>query len=342
MKINKEKVAIVILNYNGAGYLKKFLPLLVRHTEGARIVVADNASTDNSEAVCAEFFGVEWLMLGKNFGFCGGYNRALRQIKASYYLLLNSDIAVTAGWLTPLVELLDSQPTVAVCQPKILDYNKKDTFEYAGAAGGYLDFLGYPFARGRVFQTLEKDEGQYDTTASIFWASGACMLIRATLYHRFGGFDERFFAHMEEIDLCWRLKTAGYQIKCTPAAKVYHIGGGTLHKTNPKKTFFNFRNSLLVLLKNLPSVQLIPVIFTRLVLDGLAIAQFLTKTEWANALAVVQSHFAFYALMPKIIRERKNTSSKKINFSEVYKKSIVWAYFVKKKKKFSDLHLNTA
>ncbi|RYU91772.1 glycosyltransferase family 2 protein [Emticicia agri] len=326
------KVAIVILNYNGQGFLEKFLPAVIQNAEDCEIVVADNASTDNSVTFLKQTYpAIRLIQLPHNGGFTGGYNEALKQVQATYYVLLNSDIEVTPNWVNPVIELMDANPKIAACQPKMRDYYKPAYFEYAGAAGGYIDWLGYPFCRGRIFDTCEADTGQYDDTREIFWATGACMFVRADVFHQLGGFDTRFFAHMEEIDLCWRMKNAGHQIYYSPASTVYHVGGGTLHKSNPRKTFLNYRNGLAMLYKNLPANGLFTTIFARLVLDGISSIKFLMAGSFKDIWAILKAHFAFYAMIPKL--ERK--SPKPLN--DIYPKSIVLDYFLRKKKRFGEL-----
>ncbi|MEN7549201.1 glycosyltransferase family 2 protein [Rapidithrix thailandica] len=334
-------VAVVILNYNTKKYLASFLPLVIKYSGNARVVVVDNHSKDGSAAlVASEFPQVTLIQLHENLGFCGGYNTALQQVKADYFVLLNSDVEVTENWLIPMISLMKSSPKVAACQPKIKCYHQKDQYEYAGGAGGFIDYLGYPFSRGRLFETLETDQGQYDDEVEVFWATGACMCINSTLYQQFGGLDERFFAHMEEIDLCWRLKNAGYKILFTPHSQVYHIGGGTLNKTSPRKTFYNFRNGLFLLLKNLPANQL-HRIFWRLVLDGIAGARFLLLGEFKNTWAIFRAHISFYLHFREMYTERKN-SPKQSSFPEIYKRSLVKDYFLLGKRTFKELAFNSS
>ena len=274
---------------------------------------------------------IRLVSLPVNTGFAGGYNEALAQIEAEYYVLLNSDIEVTPNWVTPLIELMDADPTIAACQPKLRDYYKPTHFEYAGAAGGYIDWLGYPFCRGRIFDACEVDNGQYDDAREVFWATGACMFVRAAVFRQLGGFDTQFFAHMEEIDLCWRMKNAGYKVYYSPASTVYHVGGGTLHKSNPRKTFLNYRNGLAMMYKNLPSGQLFSTIFMRLVLDGVSGVKLFLDGSFKDVWAILKAHFAFYGMIPKL--ERKSPKVLK----DIYPKSIVLAYFLKKKKTYSEL-----
>lgn len=321
------KVAVVILNYNGQKFLEKFLPSVTENNDGYEIIIADNASTDNSiDFLRSNYPNLKTIQLSSNEGFAGGYNNALREIEAEYYVLLNSDVEVSPSWTKPIIDLMDNDTSIAACQPKIRSYHQKNHFEYAGAAGGYIDWLGYPFCRGRVFDSYEQDFGQYDDSKEIFWATGACMFVRAEVFHQLGGFDTHFFAHMEEIDLCWRIKNAGHKIMYSSASTVYHVGGGTLHKSNPRKTFLNYRNGLAMLYKNLPSDKLFITILLRLVLDGISGIKLLVDGSFADFLAVIKAHFAFYAMIPKL--ERKSPK----DVSGIYQKSIVWEYFVKKQK----------
>ncbi|MFN4145635.1 MAG: glycosyltransferase family 2 protein [Runella sp.] len=336
-----DKVAIVILNYNGRNFLEKFLPSVFKYSTDFRIYIADNSSKDDSVAWLQKNYpSLSILQLEANYGYAGGYNRALQQINAQYYVLLNSDVEVTAHWLSSMIMFLDNHPQIAACQPKILGYHEPNRFEYAGAAGGYIDWLGYPYCRGRIFDYTEIDQGQYDDAVPIFWASGACLVIRAERFWQVGGFDEDFFAHMEEIDLCWRLHWAGYQIYCQPQSVVYHVGGGTLPASNPFKTYLNYRNSLAMLYKNLPAGQRYWIIFLRLCMDGISSLKFVMANQWANVGAIVKAHFAFYAwtwkhLPQKRRKIRQIALQRNItkNFP-IASKSIVWAYFVKKIKTF--------
>lgn len=332
-------VAVVILNYNGEAFLKTFLPSVVRYSRDARVVVADNASTDGSVLyVKSHFPHVTLLTFDRNHGFCGGYNRAMEEVAEPFCVLLNSDVEVTEGWLDPLVHLMRTMPEVAACQPKILSWHQRTHFEYAGAAGGMIDVLGYPFSRGRLFDTLEEDTGQYQDISQIFWATGACMMIRAGLFRKYGGFEESFFAHMEEIDLCWRLKNDGYTILYHGGSAVYHVGGGTLPKTNPAKTFLNFRNSLLMLARNLPARLMFPVIFGRLVLDGLAGINFLLKGEGGNVWAIIRAHFSFYAHLPGVLGKKRKKNRMFTEFASVYGSSVVWSYFFRKERTYQQLN----
>ena len=337
-KTNLEEVAVVILNYNGKTFLETFLPSVINNSGNAKIIVADNNSTDNSILYLEENYPkLKIINLKNNYGFCGGYNRTLSQIKAKYYVLLNSDVEVTANWLNPLFEILENNQNIAACQPKIKSYHERDKFEYAGAAGGFIDFLGYPFARGRVFDSLETDQNQYNDEIEIFWATGACMFIRAELYHKFKGFNELFFAHMEEIDLCWRLKNVGYKIYYTGKSQVYHIGGGTLNRTNPRKTFYNFRNGLILLFNNLSNKKLIPIVFVRLILDGLAGIKFLLSGEIKNLFAIFKAHISFYYHIPKLWKHRKFAQKNVFKHCSLYNNSIVLQYYYYKKKDYKSL-----
>ncbi|MER0441882.1 glycosyltransferase family 2 protein [Emticicia sp. W12TSBA100-4] len=321
------KVAVVILNYNGQKFLETFLPSVIENADGYEIIIADNASTDGSLAFLQNHYPtLKTIQLPNNQGFAGGYNNALKEIEAEYYVLLNSDVEVSANWTKPIIDLMDTDKSIAACQPKIRSYHQKTHFEYAGAAGGYIDWLGYPFCRGRIFDSYEEDKGQYDDTQEIFWATGACMFVRADVFHQLGGFDAHFFAHMEEIDLCWRMKSNGHKIMYSSASTVYHVGGGTLHKSNPRKTFLNYRNGLAMIYKNIPADKLFSTILLRLILDGISGIKLLVDGSFADFLAVIKAHFAFYAMIPRL--ERKSPR----NVSKIYQKSIVWEYFVKKQK----------
>ena len=327
------KIAVVILNWNGTKLLEQFLPSIVKYSQEADIYVADNASTDDSVAfVKANFPMVKIVENEANYGFAQGYNEALKHIDAEIYALVNSDIEVTENWLKPIVATFENEPKTAIIQPKIMDYKQKEYYEYAGAAGGFLDKYGYPYCRGRVFETLEKDNGQYDDNREIFWASGACFFIRSSVYNELNGFDADFFAHQEEIDLCWRAFNKGHIIKYNSQSVVYHLGGATLQQGNPMKTFLNFRNSLLMMVKNLPKKQLIPILFVRLILDGIAGIQFLFQGKFKHLWAILKAHFAFYSLILKNYKKRDSFQS-----ANYYKsKSIVFQYFVKAGKVFEN------
>jgi hypothetical protein len=331
------KVAIVILNFNGKHFLQEFLPSVMKFSAGAKIIVADNGSTDGSgEFVEKNFSQAELIRLKENKGFCGGYNEVLRQIEATYYVLLNSDVEVTNGWLDPIIDLFDSDPSVAAAQPKILSQKEKNKFEYAGAGGGLIDMMAYPFCRGRLFDSIEEDRGQYNDTCEIFWASGACLFVRATLYHEMGGLDEDFFAHMEEIDLCWKLKRTGHKIQYVGKSCVYHVGGGTLSALNPRKTYFNFRNGLSLLFKHQPMSTLIWKLPFRILLDWAASLHFLASGSAGHAKAVMIAHLSFVARFARECRKRNALLKMAPHFEveSVYKGLIVFNYFVKGKKTF--------
>lgn len=340
-----KKLAIVILNWNGQNWLEQFLPNVIAHSslEGVDVIVADNGSTDGSiEFLNTNFSQTQILDLGENYGFAEGYNRALIQLKHQYFLLLNSDVEVTKNWLEPLIKLMDSNPKIGACQPKILDYNHRDYFEYAGASGGFIDKWGYPFCRGRIMTAMEKDKGQYNDVQSIFWASGACMLVRSDAFFEAGLLDDDFFAHNEEIDLCWRMQHLDYTIKVVPDSVVYHVGGGTLPKSNPRKTYLNFRNNLCMLYKNLPASVLFYTIIVRMILDGVAGLKFLLSGNPRDFIAVLKAHFSFYKLIPSIKIKRKAILNKKAlkDLNGVYSGSMIWAFFIEGVKKYSDLEIN--
>lgn len=322
----EKKIAVVILNWNGANLLEQFLPSVVRYSNEATIYVADNASTDHSvEIIKTKFPSVKIIQNDGNYGFAKGYNLALQQVEEEYYALVNSDVEVTQGWLSPILSVFDNEPNIGIIQPKILDYNRKDHFEYAGAAGGFIDQYGYPFCRGRIFNTIEKDDNQYNDEIEIFWASGACFFIRKEIYRKLLGFDDDFFAHQEEIDLCWRTFNLGYKVKYTSKSVVYHVGGATLHESNPKKTFLNFRNSLLMLTKNLPENKLVPILFARLCLDGLAGIQFIFTGKFVHCFAILKAHLSFYVLINKTLKKRNGKQLE----NYYYTNSIVYRYFIK-------------
>ncbi|MGL4363766.1 MAG: glycosyltransferase family 2 protein [Bacteroidales bacterium] len=336
------KTSVVILNWNGEKVLQQFLPLVFANTldSNTEIVVADNGSTDASVSyVTKNFPQVRLLKFDKNYGFAGGYNRVIASIKSTYTVLLNSDVELTPYWLTPLVDYLDKNESVGAVMPKILSFDNKESFEYAGAAGGFIDILGYPFCRGRVLGKIEKDSGQYDDTKQIFWATGACMLVRTELFKRLGGLDERFFVHMEEIDLCWRMQNAGFSIVYVGKSKVFHIGGGTLPNNNPKKLFYNYRNNLLMLHKNLPSNLHLPILFIRLLLDGLSALVFILQLKIDYTIAIVKAHIDFWKLQ-KGMRSQKNLSKIK-DLSGVYKNSIIVNYFIFGKRTFDEIFNKT-
>ena len=337
-----KKISVVILNWNGVRMLQKFLPKVLEYSvsETVEVCVADNGSTDESvawlEANCPE---ARLIILDKNYGFADGYNKALQQVEAEYVVLLNSDVEVTSHWLDPLLDYMDTHPEVAACQPKIRSELNKEFFEYAGAAGGYLDKYGYPFCRGRIFEIVEKDNGQYDTPQSIFWATGAALFIRLKDYWEVGGLDARFFAHMEEVDLCWRLRSRGYLLVCVPESIVYHVGGGTLNKENPRKTFLNFRNNLLMLYKNLPEKELGKVMIVRGLLDWIAAFVFLLRGERGSAYAVLRARKEFKRIRPEFAVSRAENLIKSVNrvIPERVNYSILWKFHVGRKRLFSSL-----
>lgn len=332
--INQDKIAVVILNWNGKRLLETFLPSVIKFSEEAVIYVADNASTDDSVAFLKTNFPMVKIIQNKeNFGFAKGYNEALKDVDAQIYALVNSDIEVTENWLKPIIETFDNEAKTAIIQPKILDYKNKNYFEYAGAAGGFIDQYGYPFCRGRIFETLEKDNHQYNDNCEIFWASGACFFIRKNVFDELKGFDEDFFAHQEEIDLCWRAFNRNYTTKYIFTSVVYHIGGATLSTGNPQKTYLNFRNSLFMLTKNLPKSSLYKVLFIRMILDAFAGFKFLSDGKFKHFFAVLKAHFSFYRMFLKTIKKREN-----VPFKDYFKiKSIVFSYFMNNGKVFGKL-----
>ncbi len=326
-----KSIAVVILNWNGKGLLEQFLPSVMAHSPEAAIYVADNASTDGSvDFVKANYPQIRIIANKGNLGYAKGYNEALQDVEEEIYALVNSDVEVTEGWLGPVIELFEKDPETAIIQPKILDYKNKTYFEYAGAAGGFIDKYGFPFCRGRIFDTIEEDKGQYDDETEIFWASGACFFIRKDVYRELGGFDEDFFAHQEEIDLCWRAFNKNYKARFCYRSVIYHVGGATLNSGSPRKTFLNFRNSLWMMTKNLPAGSIFPVLFIRLIYDGVAGVHFLFKGQFAHLWALLRSHFYFYFRLFRFINKRKSKKYK--NYYKI--KNIVWHYFVKGGKVF--------
>lgn len=336
------KVAVVILNWNGMKFLEKFLPTLIENTKvpDSSIIIADNNSKDDSiEFLNKTYPDLRQIQLDKNYGFTGGYNRALEQIEAEYFVLLNSDIEVSPNWLKPLIDLMEKDKTIAASQPKIKAYHNKSYFEYAGASGGFIDKYGYPFCRGRILETVEEDQNQHNEVIDIFWASGACLIVRAELYKQLGGLDDDFFAHMEEIDFCWRLKNLGYRIVVNPESEVYHVGGGTLPNNSPFKLYLNFRNNLSLLYKNTQKGKLFSTLLKRMLLDGISAVLFLFKGSIKSFYAVLKAHMHFYKKL-KIMRlkRQKLLQNRVVNVhKEMYPKSIVYDYFVSKKRKFSEL-----
>ncbi len=337
-------VAIVILNYNGQPFLAKFLPTVLANAEGFPVYVADSASTDGSVAFLRTTFPqVRVIELPRNDGYAGGYNAALTYIRThdgafDYYVLPNSDIEVTPGWIPPVLTLMQANPRVAACQPKIRSYDHRDQFEHAGAAGGFVDWLGYVFCRGRVFAHFETDHGQYDDNRPVFWATGACLFVRADVFHQTGGFDSGFFAHMEEIDWCWRVQRLGYEVWACGQSTVYHVGGGTLPKSNPHKTYLNYRNSLFMLYKNWPADGwLWGKILLRLVLDGLSSLLFMRAGQWRDVGAIVRAHGAFYRQLPALVNQRKSLRQSQITPPALFPRSIVWQYFAKERKTYGEI-----
>ena len=331
------KVAVVILNWNGKKFLEKFLPSVIeRSRNDAEIIVADNASADDSlEYLEKNHPEVRVIRLEKNYGFATGYNLALRQVPADYYILLNSDIEVTENWIPSLIRLMEEDPRIAACQPKIRSYHEPSRFEYAGAAGGFIDKYGYPFCQGRLFQSLETDHGQYDQVAEVFWATGACMFVRAGLYHKLGGFDDDFFAHMEEIDFCWRAKNLGYKIMYCPDSIIYHIGGGTLPRKNSRKTYLNIRNNIIMLYKNLERDRLLKVFTARILLDWVAAFKFLVDGGFADMWAVTRAHLHIIKNLRKLRKKREKIHHRRV--SCIYWGNVVVEHYLRRKNYFTEL-----
>ena len=337
----KKDISVVILNWNGSAMLQRFLPSVIRYSEEAEIIVADNGSTDHSIDILREKFpSVRILPFRENYGFAEGYNRAIQQIETPYVLLLNDDVEVTPHWLQPLLAFMNHHPEVAACQPKILSETQRELFEYAGACGGFIDHLGYPYCRGRIFNHVEKDRGQYDQVCPIFWATGAALLVRTDVYRKEGGLDKRFFAHMEEIDFCWRLRSRNYGIYCIPQSTVYHVGGGTLPKSHPRKTFLNFRNNLLMLYKNLPEERLNSTLRIRYFLDLVAALKMLLSGQVKESMAIVKALRTFFKIRHDFDRERKENLQKQQlkDIPEMRNESLLVAFYLKKKKKLEDWH----
>ncbi|MCC6252850.1 MAG: glycosyltransferase family 2 protein [Bacteroidia bacterium] len=336
-------IAVVILNWNGIGHLKEFLPSVIQNSNKdiADIYVIDNASTDNSVQYLSENFPSVIIIKNKqNGGFARGYNEGLQHIKSKYYVLLNSDVEVCPNWLEPLYQKLENDNSLGACQPKVLDYKNKLLFEHAGAAGGFIDIYGFPFCRGRIFNSLEHDKQQYNDDVSIFWTTGACMMIRSDLFFNCGGFDESFFAHMEEIDLCWRMQNKGYSLCYVHQSTVFHLGGGTLSTISPRKTYLNFRNNLFLLYKNLPANTLLSTIFIRMVLDGLAFIRFIAIGNFSHGLSVFNAHMAFYKNLSNLRKSRRNNINNQAlhQLKGVYHRSIVFEFYLKGKKQFNVLN----
>ncbi|MBN1159228.1 MAG: glycosyltransferase family 2 protein [Bacteroidales bacterium] len=341
------RVAIVILNWNGQKFLQEFLPSVIEHSDvqDTEIFIADNCSDDGSvEFVRQKYPGVKMIRFDRNYGFAGGYNKALKRIESEYFVLLNTDVQVTSGWLSPLINEMDQDKNIAACMPKIRAFRQQDSFEYAGAAGGFIDTFGYPFCRGRILNQIEKDTGQYDENMRIFWASGACLAIRSSAYSEAGGLDSTFFAHMEEIDLCWRLHRLGYSVNCIPGSIVYHVGGGSLPNNNPRKIYLNYRNNLYLLLKNLPVQQMIPVLAIRMIWDVLSAMIYLFNGSGNFTTAVFKAHLDFYRNIPVLLKKRRLHKSvsgippaETVRIREIYTGSIVFDFFFRRKRTFSEL-----
>ena len=330
-------VAVVILNWNGKHLLEQFLPSIVTYSSEAAIYVADNASTDDSiNFIRSNYSDTVSIVKNKtNGGYAKGYNEALQHIKANIYVLLNSDVEVTKNWLQPIIAQFKSAPNTAIIQPKLLNYKKRSHFEYAGAAGGFIDFLGYPYCRGRIFMHLEEDQHQYDDIVPIFWASGACLCIRSAIYNHLGGFDEDYFAHQEEIDLCWRVHNLGYDVHYVGTSAIYHVGGATLKEANPTKTFLNFRNSLYSIAKNIPKRYLFPVIMGRLILDAIAGVKFILELRPVHTLAIIKAHFSFYNNLKSMLQKRKESIAKTTHYFKCL--SIVGQHFILRRNTFTKI-----
>jgi GT2 family glycosyltransferase len=338
-----EKIAVVILNWNGRALLERYLPGVVAHSDPHPVYVVDNDSSDDSkEYVVSNFPQVQWIQTGENLGYAGGYNKGLASIHEPFVVLLNSDVRTTPGWLNPIADHFAAHPNCAALQPKILWDRQPDSFEYAGASGGFIDALGYPFCRGRILHHLESDIGQYNQPRKVFWATGACLALKTSVFKELGGLDPMLFAHMEEIDLCWRMQRAGYDIWVQPESTVFHLGGATLQMDSPRKTFLNFRNNLSILVKNLPHHQAMALVFVRLILDGVAGFKFLFEGKPKHTFAIIKAHFAFYGRFSKIQRARAATAKhpfKKLSaLTGTYSGSMVWQVYAKGKSKFSEFY----
>lgn len=336
---DEKKVAVVILSWNGKKYLEQFLPSVVQFTTPGlcEIIVADNCSTDGSvEFVKTYYPNIRLIQNIRNGGYAGGYNDALKQVNSKYFVLLNQDVEVTENWVEKVIDVMEVDEQIAAAQPKLRAFHNREYFEYAGGSGGFLDNMSYAFCRGRLFETIEKDEQQYDDVTEIFWASGACLFVRSDVYVKAGGLDEDFFAHQEEIDLCWRINSMNYKIICVPQSVIYHVGGGSLSYGNPRKTYLNFRNNLMLMFKNLPASVLVWKLFLRMILDGLAAINSVAKTKSFRELkAILKAHGSFYASIPLLLQKRKAIQHK--SAAKLFNKSVVWAYFVRGKRKFSQL-----
>ena len=329
--------AVVILNWNGKKFLEKFLPMVIELSKNdASVIIADNASSDDSiDYLETHHPDIRIIHLEKNWGFAGGYNQALREINADYYILLNSDIEVTENWIPPIIKMMEEDLTIAACQPKIRSYQEKEKFEYAGAAGGFIDKYGYPFCQGRLFQSIETDTGQYDQPKEIFWATGACMFVRASVFHELGGFDDDFFAHMEEIDFCWRAKNEGHRIMYCPGSTIFHIGGGTLPRKNSRKTYLNIRNNIIMLIKNLESERLVKVLAARIILDYVAAIKFLIDGGFRDMTAVLKAHYYIFSNLGRLRKKREKIAHTRV--SQIYWGNIVLRHYVARKETFQQL-----
>jgi GT2 family glycosyltransferase len=338
----RHKLAVVILNYNGKRFLEEFLAGVIASSAPHAVIVADNASTDDSVTYLKNKFPqITLIQNSSNTGYAGGYNEVLKHIDAEYYMLLNNDVEVSSNWLKPLVDLMDADVKIAACQPKLLDHKNKILFEYAGASGGFVDVYGYPFCRGRIFESIEEDKDQYNDVRNVFWVSGACLMVRSNVFWQLGGFDKDYFAHMEEIDLCWRIQNLGYKVVVNPKSEVFHVGGGTLNKQSSQKTYLNFRNSLITLTKNHPSKGLLFKILLRLNLDGVESTRLLFALQFSHIFAILKAHISYYSQLGSILEKRKTLRQLpgyQLRFGNSYKKSIVYTHFIKGIKKFSDLN----
>jgi GT2 family glycosyltransferase len=345
MILNKN-IAVVILNWNGKHWLEKFLPSVIKNSDGVRIIIGDNASTDDSIAfLTTNFPSIEILENKTNEGFAGGYQTILKKIDAEYYILLNSDVEVTSNWIEPIIKWMESDEKLVACQPKIKSFHQKEYFEYAGAAGGYIDKNGFLYCQGRIFNEIEVDTGQYNANKEIFWATGACLFIKSKAYHQVGGLDELFFAHVEEVDLCWRLRNAGYKIGYCYQSEIYHVGGGMLPQGNPRKTYLNFRNSLYLLFKNLPLWRLPYIFVKRTLLDVIAMLKAFVDGKKQDAFAITRAHYTFYCNLPKLIKRRNEMKASNVFIDDTfynkktgyYNGSIVWMFFIEGKRRFTEL-----
>ena len=338
MKNTDKRIAVILLNFNGKNLLERFLPYLMKYTDKkiSNLYVIDNASNDDSVSFLKEnYSSIKVIINKKNLGYAGGYNEGVKSIKADYYVFINTDVEVTSNWLNPLFNKMESNSNIGACQPKILSEKNKNYFEYAGASGGYIDFLGYPYCRGRIFDTIEKDYGQYNEEKEVFWTSGSCMIIQSSLFHKLNGFDKDFFAHMEEIDLCWRIKRKGFINYCIPKSVIYHVGGETLSYLNPKKTYLNFRNNLIMISKNDRFINLLYKIPSRLILDIFAAIKILiNKKSIFHFTSILRAYLSFITFLPVVFFKKRNNKLKYIKLKNLI---IPFEYFIRGKKRFSDL-----